>query len=139
VIQHHIRFGTMTALVALAVAGIGCTTTQKPIVPAEGKITFADGQPLPKGTRVILNPSEGKVGTASGVTEEDGSFRLVHVSGSRGAEEGSYTVQVLAPEGGDTAAFYKMLPKDVADGNTFTAEIKTGMAPLVFKVPRARR
>src|SRR5687768_6677250 len=68
------------------------------IIPVEGKITFVDGKPLPAGTRVVLNPSEGGVGTASGVTREDGTFALTHARGGRGAEIGKYTVQVLAPE-----------------------------------------
>jgi hypothetical protein len=113
----------------------GCSDVRLPQVEAGGKILFADGNPLPAGTTVLLNPTEGGVGTASGKTEVDGSFVLTHVSGSGGPEVGKYTVKLLAPEG--DRDFYKKVPSDVVNGDVLVAEIQEGMRPLELTVPRA--
>lgn len=124
----------------MAVVAVGCGGgTKHPVVPAQGKITFTDGKTLPKGTRVVLNPSEGGSGTASGATEDDGTFKLTHVTGREGAEVGKYTVVLLAPEGDSSGDFFKLVPKDYYDGGQLTAEIKAGMQPLAFTVPRAKK
>jgi hypothetical protein len=128
----------LTVCVALALAALGCESTNRPVVPAEGKITFMDGTPLPTGTRLVLNPSEGRTGTASAATDAAGAFKLRHVSGVSGAEVGMYTIQLLAPEG-DAGAFYKLVPKEYADGAVLTAEIKDGMSPLELKVARPKK
>jgi hypothetical protein len=123
----------LLVLVALG-AALGCGGTAKPRVPVAGRITFADGRPLPAGTTVLLNPSEGRVGTASGKTSADGSFELTHVSGASGAEVGKYTVKLLAPEG--DRSFYKTVPADVVNGEVLVAEVKEGMGALELTVPK---
>jgi hypothetical protein len=122
-------------VVVVLFSALGCGGTTKPRVPVAGKITFADGRPLPAGTTVLLNPSEGRVGTASGKTSADGSFELTHVTGASGAEVGKYTVKLLAPEG--DAEFYKTVPKDVVNGEVLVAEVKEGMGALELTVPKA--
>src|SRR5262245_49019990 len=99
------RFG----LLPLAVACAGCGMKVKmPVVPVEGKILFADGKPLAAGTRLMFTPGEGGTGTAVGVTGDDGSIKVTHVSGAKGAEIGKYTILLAAPEDGDKNAFFKM-------------------------------
>lgn len=122
----------------LALFMIGCSKPEKPIVSVDGKITFEDGSPLPVGTRVVFNPSEGKVGTSTGTTDASGSFKLVHVSGSSGAEVGKYNIMLLAPENGNTATFYKQIPRDYYEGGMLTAEVKQDTS-VVFKIPRSKK
>lgn len=126
-------------LVALTAAGFGCDgQTKNKIVPVEGKIAFADGTPLPAGTQVIFNPTDGGVGTTSGTTTADGSFAMKHVTGRTGAEEGKYQVALLAPKEG-AGDFWKLVPKEYADGQVLSAEVKEGMPPLTLKVAKLKR
>jgi hypothetical protein len=128
------------AVVVAAVLTGGCAgSTANKRVPVQGKIVFADGTPLPAGTRLLFNPTDGTAGTASGVTKPDGTFDLKHVKGGTGAEVGKYTVTLLAPETDTTGEFYKVVPKAYADGSTLTAEVKEGMAPIEFKIPTLKR
>jgi hypothetical protein len=115
----------------------GCSGASKPQVVVEGTIKFADGKYLPAGTTVMLNPTEGGTGTASGKTDDQGSFKLTHVSGSGGPEIGKYTVKLVAPEGDQE--FYKTMPNDVVNGDVLTAEIKEGMGKLELTIPKQRR
>jgi hypothetical protein len=124
------------ALLLVFASGCGLKARNK-IVPVEGKITFADGAPLPEGTQLVFNPGEGGMGTASGVTSSDGTFRLKHVSGATGAEVGKYVVVLRAPAD-NPGNFYKIVPKDYYDAGALSAEVTEGMQPLGFKVPRAR-
>ncbi len=84
----------------------------------------------------MFNPSEGVSKTASGVTAEDGSFTLTHASGKTGAEEGKYGVQLLAPEG-DNGEFFKLVPASYNESSQLFAEVKSGMTPLEFSIPKA--
>jgi hypothetical protein len=115
----------------------GCTTTEKPIVKVEGKVKLSDGTPPPAGTKLLFNPTEGRVGTASATTDADGSFTLTHVTGSTGAEVGKYTVQLTPPEA-TAKEFYKLVPKDTAEGSLY-AEIKEGMGPLELTVRKKKK
>jgi hypothetical protein len=118
------QFITTGALATFLTALIGCGETNKPVVQVEGKIKLADGKPPPAGTKLLFNPTEGRTGTASATTAADGSFKLTHVSGTSGAEVGKYTV-LLSPPTPEDKEFYKLIPKDVAEGGLF-AEIKEG-------------
>ncbi len=119
----------------LVLVTCGCQNGKYKIVPVEGKISFTDGKSLPAGTRLIFNPGEGGIGTATAVTAPDGSFKVAHVSGGTGAEIGKYSVQLAAPEG-DTGSFFKIIPREYCDGGLLHAEVKEGMAPLDFKVKK---
>ena len=127
------RFRSLiTALLVLA--GLGCGHNAKnPIVPVSGKVLFADGKPLPAGTRLLFNPAEGGNQTARGVTATDGTIQVTHATGAAGAEVGKYAVLLVAPEG-DNGTFFKLVPRDYYDGGILTAEVREGMAPLEFKV-----
>ena len=128
-------FQLALAFLIIAIA-FGCSATPaKPITRVEGRVAFTDGTPLPKGTRVVFSPSEGVSKTASGTTEEDGSFKLTHASGRTGAEEGKYVVQLLAPEG-DTGEFFKLVPASYNDGSKLSAEVKPGMGPVELSVQK---
>ncbi len=128
-------FVSAILLSLLALAG-GCGDTNKPMVRVEGKLTFGDGKPVPAGTKLLLNPAEGRTGTASATTEADGSFKLTHATGSSGAEVGKYTVQVLPPAEVEKE-FFKRVSKDGAEG-TLVADIKEGMGPLELTLPKIR-
>jgi hypothetical protein len=125
-----------TTFVALLALAAGCSDTEKPIVKVEGKIKLSDGKPPPAGTKLTFNPAEGRMGTAVGSTEADGSFKLTHVSGSSGAEVGKYTVQVVPPKAAE-AEFYKQVSKDRAEGS-LAAEIREGMGPLELTLAKGR-
>ena len=118
---------TLTSLLALA----GCGD-EKPRVAVEGRLKLGEGKAPPAGTRLLFNPVEGRTGTASGTTDASGGFTLTHASGSAGAEAGLYTVQLLPPPGGEKE-FYKLIPKEAADG-ALSAEVKEGMGPLELTV-----
>jgi hypothetical protein len=115
---------------------VGCATTERPIVKVEGTIKTSDGKVLPAGTRLMFNPSEGRLGTATATTDANGKFLLTHVSGSSGAEIGKYTIVVM-PSQGMEKEFYKLVPKDIAEG-ALSAEIKEGMGTLELKLPKGR-
>jgi hypothetical protein len=125
----------MAALLVAAAAG--CGGPKKKVVPVEGRIVFADGQPLPPGTRLIFNPVEGGAAAATAVTAADGSFKVTHISGAGGTEPGRYTVLLAAPEG-DPGNFFRIVPPAYYDGGSLHVEAKEGMAPLHLKVARAR-
>ena len=126
-------------LTVLLLVAIGCGPgTKRPVVPVQGKITFSDGTPLPAGTRVMFEPTEGGLGTASGKTEADGSFTLTHVSGSTGAALGTYSVILYAPEGSDAAAFTRVVPEKYSSPGNLPAEVKEG-TPVALKIARAGR
>ena len=125
-----------TALAVFLSFAAGCSDTDKPVVKVEGKIRLSDGKPPPAGTKLMLNPTEGRTGTASAVTESDGSFKLTHVNGSTGAEIGKYTVQVIPPKEAEKD-FYKQVSKDNAEGS-LVAEIKEGMGPLELTLAKGR-
>jgi hypothetical protein len=114
---------------------VGCSRTRHPVVEVKGKIQFADGKPLPAGTQLIFNPSEGRAGTASATIEADGSFSVEHVNGSSGAELGKYSVTLVAPP--DDPTFHKIVPKEYCEGGVLAVEVKEGMAPLDLKVKPA--
>lgn len=124
------------ALLTLLALCLGCTQTEKPIVKVEGKAKFSDGKPLPTGTKLMFNPAEGRTGTASATVEADGAFKLIHVSGSTGAEVGKYSIQVTPPKEAATE-FYKLVSKDAAEGTLF-AEIKEGMGPLELTLQKKK-
>lgn len=112
---------------------IGCGASIKnKVIPVEGKIALDNGKMLPIGTKLLLNPSEGGVGTASGVTTADGSFDLRHVKGGKGAEVGKYVLVLRAPTD-DDKTFYKTVPK-AAYEEGISVEIKEGMQPLDLKI-----
>lgn len=120
---------------AICLSGCG-SSTQAKIVPVEGKIVFQDGKPLPGGTRLIFNPAAGNMGTATGITDESGTFKVVHHTGRNGAGIGKYTVQVVAPEG-QGAEFYKKVSRTYFDnGGILTAEVAEGMGPITFTVKK---
>jgi hypothetical protein len=127
-----LKFASL-ALGLLMIALPGCGKSYPKMVAVEGKVAFKDGSLLPKGTRLYFHPATGKMGTASAVLEEDGSFRVKHESGALGTAIGKYTVQLAAPENDKT--FFKLIPKDYYEGTgNLTADVKDGMSPLSFQV-----
>jgi hypothetical protein len=132
------RFSIWSAcLLATLVAAPGCGGKKyENMVAVEGKVLFKDGKPLPKGTRLYFHPATGKMGTATAITEEDGTFRLVHESGFKGTAIGKYAVQLAAPEN-DKEAFFKIVPKDFYEGTgALTADVKEPMGKLSFEIPK---
>ena len=54
-----------------------------------------------------------------------------------GAEVGKYQVALLAPEGAG-GEFWKLVPKEYAEGQMLSAEVKEGMPPLTLKVDKLK-
>lgn len=113
----------------------GCGGPKNEIVSATGKIVFEDGTTLPMGTRLLLSPVQGGVGTASATIEADGSFTLVHQTGRSGAEVGVYSVELRAPEGA-TASFWETIPEQYASGSFTTLNIAKGDGAHDIKLKR---
>lgn len=132
--MHRFTLAKLSLVLSCLMLVTGCGKNNGKLVEVEGKIQFADGQPLPKGTRLYLLPATGKMGGGSAVTGEDGSFKVTHESGSTGAALGKYTVQLAAPE--NDASFFKMIPKDYYEGGMLTIEVKEDMKPVALKVTR---
>jgi hypothetical protein len=127
-----LTLGIMAATL-LALTGCGNAKHGK-LVAVEGKVIFKDGKPLPKGTRLYFHPATGKMGFASAVVAEDGTFQVTHETGKTGAAIGKYTVQLAAPE--QDPSFFKMIPRDYYDGGALMADVKESMSPLKFVVAR---
>jgi hypothetical protein len=120
--------------VALAVVFVsGCADGKKLAVPVSGTIAFADGRPLPSGTRLMFNPGDGATESAIAVAGPDGTFEANRVSGQKGVAVGKYTVLLRAPEG-DNGNFFKIIPSEYYDGGVLDADIREGMSPLNLKV-----
>jgi hypothetical protein len=97
-------------VLVLAVSGslLGCGGSATPkLAPVTGTIQVA-GEPA-AGVTVMFNPTGAtKTAGAFGVTGPDGKYELVHRSGEKGIEPGTYTVsfsRMLMPDG-------KPLPTD---------------------------
>jgi len=134
------KFAVAIVFSSLLALSLGCgRDTKDKIVQVEGKIHFANGKPLPAGTLLLFNPSEGGAGAATGATAADGTFKLVHATGRDGAELGKYAVILRAPRDNE-ADFYRIVPKDYYDAGVLSAEVAEGMSPLDFSValPRGR-
>lgn len=129
-------FRVVVLIAVLLVAAFGCNGPRYKIIPVEGKISFDDGSPLPTGTRLIFAPADGNVGVATGVTMQDGFFKLKHANGSFGAEECSYTIALIAPVD-DDGTFFNLVHPAYADGQ-FAAQVKDGMEPLKFTVVKKK-
>lgn len=127
--------GIGVAFLVVVVAATGCSKTKNKLVPVEGKIAFADGAKLPEGTTLLFNPSEGGTGSAVGVVKADGSFKVNHANGSKGAEIGKYSIALRAPEGKD-AEFYRVVSDDYSNGNVLFAEVKEGMSALELTIAK---
>jgi hypothetical protein len=77
-------------LLALSLALAGCSRGKA--VKVEGVLTL-DGKPFP-GATVVFVPAEGNGRSASGLSEEDGSFRLTTFKPDDGALPGEYKITV---------------------------------------------
>jgi hypothetical protein len=123
----------------MAAAVIGCAGGEsKPLVSVSGTIAFADGRPLPTGTRLMFNPGDGRTESAIAVTGPDGAFEAVRVSGGKGVSEGKYVVLLRAPEG-DQGNFFKIIPSEYYSDGVLIAEVKDGMSPLALRVATKKR
>lgn len=120
---------------AALLAGVGCGSSNKPIVPVQGTIKFSDGQLLPPGTKLMFEPVEGRTGTATATVEADGRFVATHVSGRSGVETGKYIVQLVPPPE-QQKEFFRLISPEVAEGY-LTADIHEGMGMLALTVPRS--
>ncbi len=107
------------------------------MIEVKGNIKFANGKPLPEGSRLRFSPIDGGRKAASATVDADGSFTLTHATGGDGAEVGNYSVAVLPPSGKEIA-FAKLVPDEYIDGDILSAEIKPGMSPLSFTVKPKR-
>jgi hypothetical protein len=81
---------------------VGCTKADGgKRVPVVGKVTFADGRPLPRGT-VIFTP-DGSKGNQSqheprGTIDAEGNYKAETTDRLNGVEPGWYMVTIIAQE-----------------------------------------
>lgn len=135
-LMRRITMGLLLVVAALvALQSIGCGGSRRPLTPVSGKLVFEDGSPLPAGTRVILEPMEGGIQSASGETSQDGSFTVKHATGKAGAEIGQYRVRLAAPRN-DNGSFFQLVPDSYVDGQELSIEVKQGMGEITLKVKR---
>src|SRR5262245_39746565 len=72
---------------------VGCGGTSK-TVPTTGRVTY-NGKPVPRAN-VSFTPVEGSGRAASGLTDNNGYFKLGTFSTSDGALPGNYRISVIA-------------------------------------------
>jgi hypothetical protein len=87
--------GVLAAAV-LVLAGAGCGNRVK----VKGVVTL-DGNPIP-GAIITFIPEGGGGQNATGITKQDGSFRLATLQENDGVNPGTYKVTVVYTEGVDT-------------------------------------
>lgn len=132
-----IRSCCLFAGIVAALAASGCGRKNE-TVDVSGKILYANNKPLPEGTRLHFEPTEGDRKAAMAVTTADGSFEVKHSQGGSGAEVGNYSIRVIPPEGFQ-GNFGKLVPESYIEGHVLKVEVKEGLAPLELKVdPRKR-
>jgi hypothetical protein len=95
-------------------------------VKVEGVLTL-DGKPF-SGATVTFAPVEGSGRSASGLSEEDGSFRLTTFKPDDGALPGEYKITVS----------YIELDKSAAHGDPTTMDDKAKMAMFMRLSPDGR-
>jgi HEAT repeat protein len=100
---------------ALAVGLAGCRGQGKP-VKVEGSLTL-DGKPF-SGATITFVPAEGSGRSASGLSEQDGSFRLTTFKPDDGALPGEYKITVT----------YYQPDKTIEKGDPSEMDNKTKMA-----------
>ena len=126
-----------TCFVALPLLIVGCGPENE-VVKLKGKITFADGKPLPEGTRIAFRPLDNARKSSMGITKSDGTFEMEHETGTNGAEIGKYKIAVLPPEGQE-AAFGKIVPAAYINAEVLSVDVKSGMADLDLKIQPMRK
>lgn len=130
-------------MIGLAMA-LGCSNAPE-MAPVEGKVTY-NGEPLKFGTVLFQNTTGGQ--PASGLIQQDGSFKLTTPKAGDGAKPGQYNVSVYCYEsqdpakqasfaGGDQSMGKLLVPKKYIMANTsgLTAEVKAeANEPIVFEL-----
>ena len=87
-----VRLWALGSMPLLILAGCGGVKTH----PVSGKITYADGTPMPGGGQIAVTPvdKEAKF-SARGEIKGDGTFRLSTFSENDGVPEGKYKVVIV--------------------------------------------
>ena len=106
-------FGFRTMVVGIAGFLAGCGGSSVPtLAPVSGTIQMA-GAPA-GGVTVMFTPTGStKTAGAFGVTGPDGKYELVHRSGERGIEPGTYTVsfsRMALPDGNRRSGVWRLTP-----------------------------
>jgi hypothetical protein len=87
------------SVVMFSVAGCKAPGDEGNRVPVSGKVTFADGKPLPRGT-VIFTPGEGNLSQHEprGAIDEQGNYKVDTTERLAGVMPGRYTVTIISQE-----------------------------------------
>jgi hypothetical protein len=107
---------TVVLGLALVPAVVGCWNRGLHCV--EGRVSYADGSPLPAG-RVVIEYGDGKM--ASGRIEPDGSFRVGTLKDGDGMRAGTYRVSIkdaLVPKSETSSEFATVVHKRFSDPAT---------------------
>lgn len=105
------------------------------VVPISGVATY-NGQPLPVGFTVQLEPPDGSRASV-GVIREGGKFEMVHTTAQKGAKTGSNTVRVYwndPPEINPVPDEYKKLMAKYGFGGTENMTVEITKKDTNFKI-----
>ena len=85
----------MCIAAAAAVVVAGCGGGKQPTYRAGGKVSFADGKPLPGGWVSFRSLNSDKKISARGSIQSDGTFKLTTYKPNDGAVEGQHQAMVV--------------------------------------------
>ena len=145
--MNRLRAAGAVAALATLTASAGCGGGGETLVPVQGRVTQADGQPLAVGT-VILHPDASK-GNATlheprGTIDKDGTYEAVVGSRAVGAPPGWYKVTVYAGVPSNPKDEYSpeklIIDKKFTDPSTsgIAFEVKPGAPPGAYDILLAK-
>lgn len=133
-----VRFVQLTAgMIVMAACLVGCG--RNGLHPVRGRISFADGSPLPTG-RVVVSYGDGKASWGS--IKPDGSFTVGTLRQADGVRPGKYRVAIKdaclidAKENGETVSeplIHQRFADPATSGLEFTVPDKTVWEIVVEK------
>lgn len=139
--KNHLLIRRLTwaaCLVPAVFVVIGCGASAT--VSVRGNIQLTDGSSV-SGATVVFEPSDGSV-TPSGVTDDDGNFRLTSFRKNDGAPPGEYRIAVHPPMAQDSSESQPSPVFDVrymsasTSGLTFTVAQQSRQCDLVLAPSR---
>jgi hypothetical protein len=116
----------LAAALLLSCLALGCrgqSSESVSLVPVEGRVTLHD-KPLARASITFL-PKTKTGSQARGLTNLDGRYKLLHESGSPGAETGEYQVVLQVMD------LQPKRPGDAASGPAFSPSESTPLTAIV--------
>ena len=126
---------------AICLAGCGKNPGEEgDRVPVTGKVTFADGKPLTRGT-VIYAPDTSKGNTSKheprGSIDGEGNYKVFTAANMEGALPGHYKISILADQDMDAKDPYARPPSLI--DRKYNTSATSGLVVEVVKNPAPGR